>query len=280
MTEASWYWTAQRRLLDLMQRDRRHQVYLRAVERGSNVAEELRCEPLTAAERAEQANLTVRTTAHRRAALLASGMPERFIDADGYGHVPDAVCRGCWLPVADTEGYIMQWSTRGGGVRWHPEHIPAALSVPGAHTERVIGNTGVPPAYPWPEDVFLQGGAHGVVMGKEAAYATAFVEAFPTNPSTFIRGEGATVAGAETAAWEQYRRYMECATAPEHGPWEKRGYTNGGGFCGTCGLFQSDRFTPVPDDGDPGPLERLFLGLDGPEEIIRKAVDVDPEVGQ
>ena len=77
---------------------------------------------------------------------------------------------------------------------------------------------------PWPEDCFCQCGGNGVVftdnssMGelltnpkdqqeaikavlgeesKKTHYKTAFFEAFPKNPSCFIRGEGKTIEEAE-----------------------------------------------------------------------------------
>lgn len=282
MTDDPRYFVAVARYLELSQRNMRYDNYRRALARGSTVAAEFACEPLTQAEKDEMISLRVETVRSRTDRLVASGLPQRFIDADGYAEVPSTMCRapGCWQEVGDAEDYVMQWATWGAGVRWHREHAPAALFVPGAHTDRVIGNTGVAPACPWPDDTFIQGGAHGVVIRGDQSYATAFVEAFPTHPNTLIRGEGTTIAEAEAAAWEKYRRYVDCATAPEHGPWEKRGYTNGAGFCGTCGLFQSGRFEPEPsDDADPGPLERTFLGVDDPVDLLIKAMETDPEVG-
>lgn len=97
------------------------------------------------------------------------------------------------------------------------------------------------PAYLWPEDCFLQGGSHGLVFrrGDGGNYRTAFVEASPRDPDTFIRGEGATVAEAETAAWAKYQQYLAC---PGH-EFEPRNYTNGAGFCKHCSMFASGRFT-------------------------------------
>ncbi len=46
--------------------------------------------------------------------------------------------------------------------------------------------------YEWPEDCFVQCGDNGIVCGKES-YTTAFFEAFPESPKTFLRGEGAFV---------------------------------------------------------------------------------------
>ena len=106
---------------------------------------------------------------------------------------------------------------------------------------REIIRTGVTATYPWPDDCFIQGGKSGLVVtgvGKPN-YVTAFVEAFPSDPQTFIRGEGNTVAEAEQAAWEKYQRLTGCAGHE----FETRNYRNGGGFCKHCGMFKSDAFT-------------------------------------
>ena len=119
--------------------------------------------------------------------------------------------------------------------------------------------------YQWPDDCFVQCGGDGIVftgrsmkeafdnpvetvaetlgikeLEEETGYRTAFFEAFPRNPDTFIRGEGKTIEAAETAAWEKYRRYAGC----DHPEWEKRGYTNGLGFCVKCGMSSSKKFAP------------------------------------
>ena len=67
-----------------------------------------------------------------------------------------------------------------------------------------------------------------------------FWEAFPINPQTFIRGEGPTLEAAELDAWNQLQKYMAC---PGH-EFERRGYTNGAGFCKHCNMFQSHVFEP------------------------------------
>lgn len=96
---------------------------------------------------------------------------------------------------------------------------------------------------PWPRDCVLQGGGNGMVFGREpgTSYTTAFFEAFPTIPPTFIRGEGATIKEAEDAAWAKYER----VTADDHThEFEARTYRNGAGICKHCDLFQSDVFSP------------------------------------
>jgi len=111
----------------------------------------------------------------------------------------------------------------------------------------------------WPEDCFVQGGGDGIVVSKadfdkafsrldmvrgvlrliakkSAIYHTAFFEAFPESPDTFIRGEGKTVEEAEENAWKQYTKITQC---PGH-EFEARGYKNGCGFCKRCDLFMAN----------------------------------------
>jgi hypothetical protein len=89
--------------------------------------------------------------------------------------------------------------------------------------------------YEWP-DCKLQGNGVGFVFGgKEKPRETAFFEAFPRNPHTFIRGEGETMEEAETAAWQKHQKTLACA-----GHKYKRHCDNGSGTCRHCGLFQSD----------------------------------------
>lgn len=102
---------------------------------------------------------------------------------------------------------------------------------------------------PWPADVHVQGGEHGVVLHRDSSknYGTAFVEAFPPEPEGgFIRGEGSTLAEAEAKAWEQYGREVAC----EGHEFERRGYTNGAGFCTKCNGFRGGVFPELPPDPD------------------------------
>jgi hypothetical protein len=92
----------------------------------------------------------------------------------------------------------------------------------------------------WPEDCFVQAGEKGLVLARHS-YSTAFFEAFPKNPSTFIRGEGKTVAKAEKSAWVQFQKYLQC---PGH-EFERRSYKNGAGFYRHCELFNSNAFQPL-----------------------------------
>ena len=93
----------------------------------------------------------------------------------------------------------------------------------------------------WPENCSVQCGDWGVVVSSKGNYTTAFFEAFPRNPNTFIRGEGKTVEDAETQAWEEYQKQVNCK---EH-EFERGTYTNGSATCKHCGLFQTKVFEPL-----------------------------------
>lgn len=111
----------------------------------------------------------------------------------------------------------------------------------------------------WPEDCFVQCGESGLVMKKgslektlssknpiktvveNTSYITAFFEAFPKNPNTFIRGEGKTVEEAEEKAYKKFVKYSSCSGHE----FESRRYRNGGGFCKHCGMFGSQSIPPV-----------------------------------
>ena len=117
----------------------------------------------------------------------------------------------------------------------------------------------------WPDDCFVQCGDLGVVFGAgslektfesenpiqelkenlkdEKTYTTAFFEAFPKKPSTFIRGEGKNIEEAENNAWEQLQKYLVC----KNHEFERRNYKNGAGFCKHCGLFNSKAFEPLTE---------------------------------
>ncbi|MDQ0376564.1 hypothetical protein [Amycolatopsis thermophila] len=135
------------------------------------------------------------------------------------------------------------------------------------HQAREIQRTGELTRHPWPADVFLQGGRSGLVFKGDGTYRTAFVEAFPAG--TFLRGEGATVAEAEDAAWRKYQRLAACPAHPDHGPFERRKYRNGSGFCTHCGTWFSGVLPPLPEDPNrtPSRLEQLLNAVEeGPQE--------------
>lgn len=62
----------------------------------------------------------------------------------------------------------------------------------------------------WNEDTYLQCGSSGLVIGLNP-YKTAFFEAFPKKPATFIRGEGKTIEDAEISAWNKYQKILNCS---------------------------------------------------------------------
>ena len=94
--------------------------------------------------------------------------------------------------------------------------------------------------YEWANDCSLQCGGRGVVFSNQGNYRTAFFEAFPKKPDSFIRGEGKTIEEAENNAWEKYQKIMNCKIHE----YERRGYTNGVGFCKHCNLQDSKAFEP------------------------------------
>ena len=80
-----------------------------------------------------------------------------------------------------------------------------------------------------------------VVAPTKPHYITAFFEAFPKNPKTFIRGEGKDVVEAEANTWKKLQKYLACSGHE----FERREYKNGVGFCKYCGLFNSSAFDPL-----------------------------------
>lgn len=135
-----------------------------------------------------------------------------------------------------------------------------------AETVREILRTGEPMRCDWPAGTYVQGGKRGIVMGgKNGAYKTAFVEAFPAD--MYLRGEGPTVKDAEEACFAKWQHATSCPTYPDHGPWDRRTYTNGGAFCEGCGSFFGTSKTglaeiPAPAGAEPSLMERLFTGDD------------------
>lgn len=111
----------------------------------------------------------------------------------------------------------------------------------------------------WPDDCFVQWGANGLVLrdgslakcfesedplsyiDSKVAYTTAFFEAFPKDPDTFIRGEGKTKEEAEASCYKKYQKIINC-NAHE---FERGNYRSGAGICGHCGLFMSKVFEPL-----------------------------------
>jgi len=149
---------------------------------------------------------------------------------------------------------------------------------------RMIANTTEPMRHPWPDDVYVQGGARGVVLHRDGThYRTAFVEAFPRNSDTFLRGEGKVVEEAETACWEQYQQMADCPTHPTHGPFEARGFTDGAGFCTHCGTWFSRVLPPGPADPNRQPsfMERALSGdPQAVAKVITAMADVEDEASR
>lgn len=103
-----------------------------------------------------------------------------------------------------------------------------------------IGRDPYPCLKDWPEDCKVQCGDKGIVLSNkpEGSYTTAFFEAFPRKPSTFIRGEGHTIEEAEESAWNQYQKVLNCV---EH-DYRRHGKTSG--ICKKCGLFTMNCMPP------------------------------------
>lgn len=123
--------------------------------------------------------------------------------------------------------------------------------------------------HPWPADCGIQGGDNGIVFTNGAmseafentdkgieviaaagglvnppgSYRTAFFEAFPRNPSSFLRGEGKTLAEAEDDCWKAWQRILSC---PGH-EFERHQYRCGAGICRHCDLFSTSAFLTILD---------------------------------
>lgn len=112
--------------------------------------------------------------------------------------------------------------------------------------------------YEW--DCFCQGGDDGIVLPKgsfdkvfgseplkgliegivsEESYTTAFFEAFPKNPSCFLRGEGKTIEEAEESCWTKYQKVINC-----NHEMERRDRTDGYAYCKHCS-YSSTVFQPL-----------------------------------
>lgn len=143
----------------------------------------------------------------------------------------------------------------------------------------------------WPEDCFVQCGDNGLVLNKDSlndvfgsnnpiksivintSYITAFFEAFPNNPNTFIRGEGKTVEEAEQQAFNKFTKYSKC---PQH-EFERKGYTNGAGFCKYCGMFASKVFEPTTKCCICNSPTNYSCNQDDTKWYCEKHIDLKPE---
>jgi len=145
----------------------------------------------------------------------------------------------------------------------------------------------------WAEDCFVQCGGDGIVFERKGAlvniftsekpletyaeerslpstYTTAFFEAFPNNPATFLRGEGKTIEEAEEQAWQKFQRYLACAGHE----FEKRGYTNGAGFCKHCNMFACKVFEPEPPTKEQQELaEKFKRRIESGRETMKRLIE-------
>ncbi len=130
---------------------------------------------------------------------------------------------------------------------------------------------------PWPDDCKVQCGGRGIVFGKKDIYHTAFFEAFPNNPKTFIRGEGATVEEAELACWNKLEKYRACNLDHRNSEnFDRRDYTNGAAFCVACGLFRLSMFEPTTECCQCG--AKTYYGTDNEGKYwCEKCSDSMPE---
>jgi len=147
-----------------------------------------------------------------------------------------------------------------------------------------IRHTAAVARHPWPEGTFLQGGERGLVLTVEGSYRTAFVEGSPPDgpgPGTFLRGEGATLSEAEDACWARYQAIVTCPAHPSHGPFERRHYRNGAGFCERCGSWFSRVLPPLGESQAYGlsALERALTDVTGEAavELLRRYAAPDDE---
>lgn len=100
--------------------------------------------------------------------------------------------------------------------------------------------------HPWPEETVVSAGKGLVVVRGGQDYTTLFMEVYPPGAS-FIRGQGATPAECEDAAWAKYQLALHClperALSAQDHEWEPRGYRNGAGLCLHCDAFKAQAFT-------------------------------------
>ena len=128
------------------------------------------------------------------------------------------------------------------------------------------------PEQAWPDDCLVQWGGRGIVFAGAEVRETAFFEAFPTDPETFIRGEGATVAEAEADAFARFVRQRDCSGHQM----ERAGYRNGCGRCTLCGLFLSHVFEPLEEPDTSGLVGQALAGdLTAATYVVSSAIEHD-----
>lgn len=121
----------------------------------------------------------------------------------------------------------------------------------------------------WPEDCFVQcgGGKQGLGLvidtKNKRVYRTAFFEAFPKQPKTFIRGEGETIEDAEKNAWDKYQAILNC---PQHN-FER--FRSIHGKCKHCALVLTNYFPPENECKVCG-MKHVGYTLDNKESFCQK----------
>lgn len=88
-------------------------------------------------------------------------------------------------------------------------------------------------------DCFVQCGDKGLVVSKKENYTTAFFEAFPKNPSCFLRGEGSSIKEAEQQCWNKLQNLLLC-----NHEMERRDRVDGYAYCKHCS-YSSMIFEPL-----------------------------------
>lgn len=121
----------------------------------------------------------------------------------------------------------------------------------------------------WSEDCFVQcgGGKQGLGLvidtKNKRVYRTAFFEAFPKEPKTFIRGEGETIEDAENNAWNKYQAILNC----EQHDFERFQSTHG--KCKHCALVLTNYFPPENECKVCG-MKHVGYTLDNEESYCQK----------
>lgn len=123
---------------------------------------------------------------------------------------------------------------------------------------------------PWPENCFVQCGGHGVVFenldkafqkpeetikaiaggpSSLGHYHTAFFEAFPKDPSCFLRGEGSSIELAEEDCFKKWQTIQNCSSHE----FDRKGRTDGYAYCTKCSYSSTvlDPVTTCVDCGTP-----------------------------
>lgn len=95
---------------------------------------------------------------------------------------------------------------------------------------------------PWPEGSSAQCGGCGISQQDQRTLFSSYFLVYLHDPmDTFIRTDAGTIEEAESRAFQQYQRSLDCKGHEYiHGP-----YTDGSGVCKHCGLYQSDVLEPL-----------------------------------